>query len=386
MDDFLSYFGLGLAVLAWLILWLAPVVAVIVLAYKIVSLPLRRRERARAFLTLVETGVNEGQRVENRLVSIADTRDPGLGNAFHRLAAALRQGQRLGDALDRVPQFVPPQVTAMLKAGERLGDLRKVLPACRQLLKDPLAITRGPLNYMLSAAFFTTPLIIAILALMENAVVPKMQDIVSDMGIPTSAGIALLLNYRGTLFLLVFLLLAIVWLTAFIYIGGPAVSLSSGEHFSFATDRLFYALPWRRKRMERDFAVMLAILLDNGVPEAEALTLAADCTANRVFKQRAERAVAALKQGMKLTEAVQLMDDTGEFRWRLANAVHAHGGFFKALAGWNEALDARAFQQEQATAQAVTTGLVLLNGIFVGLIVISVFGVIISIINAGLAM
>ncbi len=378
--------GMGVAVLAWLILWLAPVAALIMLAYSVVSVPLRRRERARAFLTLIETGVNQGQRVENTLISIAETRDPGLGNAFHQLAAALRQGLRLGDALDRVPQFVPPQVTAMLKAGERLGDLRKVLPACRQLLKDPLALTRGPLNYMLSAAFFTTPLMIAILAMLELRILPRFQDLVRNMDATLPAGFNFLVNYRGMLFLLLFLLLITVWLTAFIYIGGPAASLRFGGHFSFATDRLFYALPWRRKRMERDFAAMLAILLDNGVPEAEALTLAADCTANRVFKERAERAVAALKQGMKLTEAVQLMDDTGEFRWRLANAVHAHGGFFKALAGWNEALDAKAFQQEQATAQAVTTGLVLINGIFVGLIVVSVFGVIISIINAGLAL
>jgi hypothetical protein len=78
------------------------------------------------------------------------------------------------------------------------------------------------------------------------------------------------------------------------------------------------------------------------------------------------------------------MDDSGEFRWRLTHALRAGGGFFQAITGWNEALDAKAFQQEQATAHVVTTSLVVLNGILVGFIVVSVFGVLISIINAGM--
>jgi len=86
---------------------------------------------------------------------------------------------------------------------------------------------------------------------------------------------------------------------------------------------------------------------------------------------------------MKLTEAVQAVDDAGEFRWRLTNACHAHGGFLKALAGWHEALDAKAFQQEQAAAHGVTTALVLLNGLFVALSSPRFFSVLVSIVNSG---
>jgi hypothetical protein len=79
-----------------------------------------------------------------------------------------------------------------------------------------------------------------------------------------------------------------------------------------------------------------------------------------------------------------MVDDSGEFHWRLTNALHTHSGFFKAIAGWNESLDAKAFQQEQATAQTVTTGIVLINGVIVGFIVVSIFSVLISLINAAL--
>ena len=62
-----------------------------------------------------------------------------------------------------------------------------------------------------------------------------------------------------------------------------------------------------------------------------------------------------LREGVALTEAVQAIDDTGEFRWRLTNAAYGRGGFMAALSGWHEALDAKAYQLEQAASQVITT-------------------------------
>jgi type II secretory pathway component PulF len=123
------------------------------------------------------------------------------------------------------------------------------------------------------------------------------------------------------------------------------------------------------------------VLLDGGVPEAEAVRLAGDCTANEICRRRTRRVLAALERGTRLDDAVGEFDDTGEFHWRLTNAVHAHGGFLDALRGWHEALDAKAFQQQEATAHAVTSGLVILNGVVVGLIATATFGVLIVILK-----
>ena len=56
----------------------------------------------------------------------------------------------------------------------------------------------------------------------------------------------------------------------------------------------------------------------------------------------------------------------------------------KAIAGWNEALDAKAFQLEQSATQATTAGLVVINGVIIGTVVIGIFSVLIAIINNGL--
>jgi type II secretory pathway component PulF len=160
---------------------------------------------------------------------------------------------------------------------------------------------------------------------------------------------------------------------AFVYVAGPRVSAwCHGRLYPFA-DWLAWHIPWKRKRLVRTFSATLGVLLDGGVPEAEAVRLAADCTANEIARRRAGRVTSALQQGVKLQEAVAGFDDAGEFRWRLANACHARDGFLRALNGWHEALDAKAFQQEEATAHVVTSGLVLFNGFVVALTAAAVF-------------
>ena len=91
-------------------------------------------------------------------------------------------------------------------------------------------------------------------------------------------------------------------------------------------------------------------------------------------------------QGTKLDDAVRAFDDSGEFHWRLSNATNVRGGFLNALRGWHEALDAKAFQQEEATAHIVTTGLVVLNGMVVALIAISMFGLLVMILRGMVAL
>jgi type II secretory pathway component PulF len=150
------------------------------------------------------------------------------------------------------------------------------------------------------------------------------------------------------------------------------------------SDAVLFRLPWRRKRLQRDFSAMLAVLLDAGVPEVEAVGIAAESTTNATMIRRASATRQLLGQGIKLPEAIRAMDSSREFSWRLANALQRGGGFLKALAGWHDALDAKAFQLEQTAAQVTTTGLVLLNGFIVASFVIAVFLALVSFLNNAL--
>jgi type II secretory pathway component PulF len=352
--------------------------------YFLLTLPMRRNERARLVLDLVELGLKEGRNAEATLVAAAASRDPSLGVRFQLAAEYLQKGLRLSQALENVPRLLPPQVAGMLRTGEKIGDLRKVLPACRQFLKDGVSQVRGALNYLIILVFAVTPAILFVPLVFRIKVLPKLVEVFSGMleGRPLPAFTRAVFGLNPLSCAIQIGLLAFLWLALVCYVGGPRLRESLRHVFPEPIDWFLCRLPWRRKRLQRDFSAMLAVLLDAGVPEGEAIGLAADSTANEVIVARGTKVRKLLTDGVKLPEALRVMDDTRELQWRLANALARGRDFLKALSGWHEALDAKAFQLEQSAAQVATTLVVLVNGFLVASIVIAVFLVLVQLLNA----
>jgi type IV pilus assembly protein PilC len=385
-DPFVSIARLLIGSTLYVLLGLLPTCVTLYAIYFILTLPMRRNDRARMFLDLLELGLKERRTPEGAVVAAAASRDNSLGARFHLLAAHLEQGLRFSDALEKVPRLLPPQVCAMLRAGERIGDLTKVLPACRLLLRDSVSQVRGALNYLLLLAFVVTPFAVGIPIVIRTKVLPSFravfESMLDDMQLPAltrfvfGADVASMWLQLGAL--------GLIWFLTLAYIGGPRLQRWVRDVLPSAADAwdwVLWHLPWRRKRLQRDFSAMLAVLLEAEVPEAEAVRLAGDATANAAVQRRAAGAAKLLAQGIALPEALRAVDDCGEFRWRLANALRGGFGFVRALAGWHEALDAKAFQLEQTAAQVTTTFLVLLNGAIVGCIVLAMFLALIKLIN-----
>jgi type IV pilus assembly protein PilC len=362
---------------------LVPVCGVLYVIFLLLTRPMRRNERVRLFVDVLELGLKDGRSPEAAIADAASSRDAELGKHFHKLAAQLNKGMRFSEALDQVPRLISPQIAAMLKAGERIGDIAKVLPACRRLLDDAVSQVRGAINYLVLLAVAVTPFTLFVPVMLNIFVLPKLREVfqgmTGDARLPAFtqfvfANSALITGIQAVL-------LSVIWLAAIIYIGGPRFTNWIGRFLPGVPDRIAFQMPWRRKRLQRDFSAILAVLLDAGVTEGDAVRLAAESTANAVMRRRAEKVRAALAGGVELPEAIRALDDSGELRWRLANALRRGRDFLQALAGWHEALDAKAFQAEQSVAQVATTALVLLNGLIVGGVVIAVFLVLIDLVN-----
>lgn len=351
--------------------------------YFLLTLPLRRNERVRLFLDLLELGLKDGRAPEAAIVDAASSRDPALGTRFHEFAAQLRNGTPFVRALTVVPHFLPPQIIAMLQAGDRVGDLCRVLPACRQRLNDGVSQVRGAVNYLLILLFVVTPAALAVPVFINVMILPKFREIFADMlaGAQLPAFTRLVFAESPLMSALQITLILLLWLLLLAYVGGPRFTALLRRLLPGVADRIHFLLPWRRKRLQRDFSTMLAVLLDADVPETDAVAIAADATANVVVRRRAEKIRSRLAAGEALPEAIRAVDDSGELHWRLANALQRGRGFLRALAGWHEALDARAFQLEQSTAQLATTFVVLLNGCIVAGIVIGMFLALIEVLN-----
>jgi type II secretory pathway component PulF len=212
-------------------------------------------------------------------------------------------------------------------------------------------------------------------------IVPKFREIAYELtNGPLPPAFRFLLAHSILVSVVQFSLMGLVWLAVLVYLCGPQGIPWLAPVLKPLSDAINCRLPWRRKRLERDFSAMLAVLLDAEVPEEQAVMLAAQSTDNRVFIRQGARVAERLREGVPLTEAVQAFDETGEFRWRLANAAHGRGGFMAALSGWHDALDAKAYQLEQAASQVITTSFVILNGCVVGLIAVGVFQTLTSVV------
>ncbi len=373
-----------LPVLLWLSFWLVPILAAFVALYLLFSLPLQRRERARIFLDLLETLLRQGRPLEESLVAIAQTHDRALGVRFHLFAAHLERGVSFREALARVPRFLPPAVTAMLSSGDSMGDLARVLPACRRTIEDAVSETRSAVNYLVVLAFVVTPITALMPLFLFQFILPKYREVLQGMmGSELPWFLSLVSHLQPLLTAFLILLMIVLWVGGLAYVGGPRFIAWLQAGIPRILDAAALRLPWRRKRMQRDFCAMLALLLDGGVPEADALRMAADCTANEVFRARVERGIRQLKEGGGLEEALRTVDRSGEFHWRRANAARARGGFMRALRGWQEALDAKAYQEEQAMAHGLSTSLVVLNGLLLGGVMVVLFGSLVAIIEAG---
>ncbi|MCP5518551.1 MAG: type II secretion system F family protein [Verrucomicrobiales bacterium] len=343
------------------------------IAWFVLSLPLRRRERARLFLSLVESGIERGEAPEGVVLALGRRYDPALGRSFHRLVEAIGEGDSLGRALARCPGFLPPGMVAMLRAGEEAGRLAEVLPACRRLAPDALSSVRKAYHYLVLLICALTPAWVGVTLVLGVFVLPKLQQIAVDMAPEAAGSIAWLARFFPTLIWLQSLLLAGVWLAVSIYVLGPRFRLWLNRSLPVPWDALLLRLPWQRKRVQRDFSTILGTLLDAGMPEDRSVRMAAACTANTAFERAAHRVVSDLGSGVPLVKALVRLDGFGGLRWRFENAMHGRTSLVAALAGWQEALEAEAFQGEQATAQIVTSALVIAYGAMVAVVAISVF-------------
>ena len=89
MIGFLLYLALGLA----------PACGITYLIYFVTTLPMRRNQRGRSFLDLLELGLKSGRSPEALIVDAAASHDRSLGVRFHLLAAHIESGLRLSAAL-----------------------------------------------------------------------------------------------------------------------------------------------------------------------------------------------------------------------------------------------------------------------------------------------
>ena len=169
------------------------------------------------------------------------------------------------------------------------------------------------------------------------------------------------------------LLIVFVAFLTVAHLFGLSASHDTGSLLNRLFSRLAWLMPWRRNRIKRNFIWIFCELLDNGVPEAEAIEAAAAATKNSVVRGRAAKAANDLRNGQPLAKALRRFDRRADLAWRVENAGHGSATFRETLEGWTNHLSALAYKQQQSAFYYAFTLLTLFNGLCVLCIALVIF-------------
>jgi general secretion pathway protein F len=222
---------------------------------------------------------------------------------YSSVHAGVVEGQRLSDAMARLPKVFPPTFRAMVAAGETSGSLPKVLGRLADLLEK-----KQDMNAKVSSAL-VYPIVLAVVALavivaLMTFVVPRVveQFDVSGQQLPplTSAMIAIsnvMLHWGWAIALAIGLALALLaWMLS-----------QTGPRLAF--DGMLLKLPVIgrviRNVESANLARSLATMIASGLPVLEALQLAGRGATNTVIRAAAEDMAVQVQEGMGLSSALR---------------------------------------------------------------------------------
>jgi len=260
------------------------------------------RERAlllRQLATLLRAGLTL-EEVLSVLVEQTDSRSQR--RQLGAMRARVMEGQSLSAAMAEHPGLFPRLYTAATAAGERAGQMDRVLAGLADYAEQREEMARGiglALIYPLLLALIAIAVVWGLIGFVVPRVTGIFEQSAQQLPLLTRSLIALSDQLsRNGLWLLLGLValglgLALAWRQP-----GPRRWL----------DRLLLRLPiigrLARARQTATFTRTLAILTHSAVPLVEALRVASGVVTNQVVRQDIERAAAAVREGVSLTRAL----------------------------------------------------------------------------------
>lgn len=249
------------------VIYLGTAWAMMRIAQLLIALPLRRKERSLCLLELVQTALDENKGVEQTIASFAKYSEGGRWRWLRTLASHLEKGGELPEVLELLPGIVPERVAGILSAGSRAGSLKKVLPSCRDALGD-FSSSQNAMNYvnvfMFSFAFMNA----FMCYIFSLAFAPHMKTILYDYGTREIPSPLRLLSSHLMMYVFIAFGMGLCWF--FVVLMGGGRFARRTKLGSLCYDLVNLWLPWRRRRLLRDFSSIPTILLDGGVPDAGA--------------------------------------------------------------------------------------------------------------------
>ncbi|MBR1886005.1 MAG: type II secretion system F family protein, partial [Schwartzia sp.] len=254
----------------------------------------------RRLAVMLSAGVTVGEALRVLSEQDAAGRNGGIVSELFR---AVTDGERLSEAMARLPQVFEPRMAALVDAGEQSGSLDVLLSRLADSLEADYAAREKLLTLMLYPcvlAFAVAAASVFLLAFVFPVFVSMFQSLAIELPLPTR----LLLGVYG------FLGDYGLWLLAAMILAAVAAGrLYRREPFRVRADRVLLRLPVfgtlaaSAERMR--LAGTLSVLLSSGVVIDRALEILEGVTGNAFFRRELRRAHAEVQKGYRLSDTLR---------------------------------------------------------------------------------
>jgi general secretion pathway protein F len=232
------------------------------------------------------------------------TAHEGLGESLDRInttvSRRVRRGESLEEAVEDEERFVPAAYRSLFLLGLRGGDLNAPLDAANRVARS---VDEG--RYTIRSAF-VYPLILCGLVfcgliLFCQYLVPSLDTIYNGLHLPPGSGLRALRSLRDAL---PYWVILVPLLCAFAFWRWRAASRRAlqGNPSAAVTTWLPGTAKTILQQRSANFAVSLATLLDQHIPIAEALPIAAGACVDAKLGAAAESLAAAFKAGSSVAD------------------------------------------------------------------------------------
>ncbi len=215
---------------------------------------------------------------------------------------------------------VPPFFLHTVKVAQKSGNLEMVLLELSDYVQEQEKIKRDVVKAFIYPSFILL-IAVAMINFMLTTIIPKIVDMfeATKSELPTSTKVTLALSHFFQNYSWLLLIISVAAIAAFAFLW------KRNERFGYVMDRILLKIPLfgaMVTAMELGrFGRVMALLLQSGVPFAQALNFAAQTVSNRYLQKLFGKIATQVVEGKSFTQAVRENVKRGEVPNDFVNAV-----------------------------------------------------------------
>jgi len=295
----------------------------------------------------------------------------GLLSALQEIRSDVKGGSSLSDAFEKFSHMFPQLYVASLRAGEQSGDLPITLGRYIEYQKRVEAIKAK----VRSATFYPALLAIAVtvvLGFLLLYVIPSFTQVYADANVQLPLLTRMVISLANGLvsglpFWLPGLLVGLFLLRAY----------ARTERGALLVDRLKLRLPFFGELLNEyalsTFCRTFATTLASGIPIVQAMQMSRGTLNNRVLEERLSKAVNRIREGAKISEALEQAGTFPVIALRMIGVGETSGSLVDMLTDVSEYYESEVERRLDRLTTIVEPLMMMTMGLLIGGIVVAMY-------------